>query len=761
MEEPSVLDYLKSKLFPWKYPAIHIPGEETGAKQPTSGEISVQVSEPDASGPASHAPSAQDSLVLERSAATEQIAPDDEVNFRRLSWQSAQKSPSMHPNRWPWLSLIALLFAILGQAGLSPSPERSWTPGIYFLIIAFVLAAVAAWRKEWMIRPLPEENQHYDPAKFRPRDLIIGMILAILAFLSFSNLLFNGFNLALLLAALVFTIRAFWVPARKSLKWQDFRAIIQRDHSIKIVPNQLIKLAVKIALITAAIGLVTFIRFYSLGQTPPEMNSDHAEKILDISYVLQGYTQIFFPNNGGREALHMYLAAGLHKFLQIPLGFELLKLSTMLVGFLSLPFVFLVGKEMGGARVGMLAFLFAGVAYWPNVVSRVGLRLPFYILFTASTMYFLLRGFRRSSRNDFIWAGISLGLSLYGYSADRILPLLVLTAFGLYLLHSHSREKRPSLVLSLLVVILVSFILFLPLFRYIIDQPDNFLFRTLTRMGSLERPVDQSPVAIFFNNYARAFEMFSWSAGVIWPASIPNYPALGVVSGALFHMGIALIGVRYLRKRNWQDLFILLTIPILFLPSVLSIAFPSENPSLYRTGGASVPVFLLVAIALDGLILSIQRHIKSSWSKWFAWGLTALLFMIFAVQEYDWVFNKYAQQYRASAWNTSEMGAVAKNFMHLTSTEDTVWVMGMPHWADTRLVAIQAGFPTRDFALFSDQIQQTLDDPRSKLFIVRPDDQLSIDALKQAYPSGWFQRFRSYAETKDFLIFIVPAKKTP
>ncbi|HSQ25504.1 MAG TPA: glycosyltransferase family 39 protein [Anaerolineales bacterium] len=761
MEEPSVLDYLKSKLFPWKYPAIHLPDDETVIKQQTSGDIPVLESELAPSDPASHPPSAQDLPGVEKSAGTEQISPTDNFILRGPSWNSAQKSPKKHPNRWPWLSLLALLFAILGQAGLSPSPERSWTPGIYFLIIAFVLAAVATWRKEWMIRPLPEEDQHYDPAKFRPRDLIIGIILAILAFLSFSNLLFTGFNLALLLAALVFTIRAFWYPTRKSLNWYDLRTRIHKDQSIKIVPDQLIKFAAKTALVIAAIGLVAFFRFYSLDQTPPEMNSDHAEKILDISNVLQGYTQIFFPNNGGREALHMYLAAGLHKYLHIPLGFDLLKLSTMLVGFLSLPFFYLVGKEMGGARVGMLAFLFAGVAYWPNVVSRVGLRLPFYILFTASTMYFLLLGFRRGSRNDFIWAGISLGLSLYGYSADRILPVLVLAAFGLYLLHPHSREKRPSLVLSLLVVILVSFILFLPLFRYIIEQPDNFLFRTLTRMGSLERPVDQSPVAIFFNNYARAFGMFSWSAGVIWPASIPNYPALGVVSGALFYLGVALISVRYLRKRNWQDLFILLAIPILFLPSVLSIAFPSENPSLYRTGGASVPVFLLVAIALDGLIFSIQRHIKTFWSKWFAWGVIALLFIIFAVQEYDWVFNKYALQYRTSAWNTSEMGAVAKNFMQLTSTEDTVWVMGVPHWADTRLVAIQAGFPTRDFALFSDQIHQTLDDPRSKLFIVRPDDETSIHALKQAYPSGWFQRFRSYAETKDFLIFIVPAKKTP
>lgn len=761
MEEPSVLDYLKSKLLPWKYPAVRIPVVDSAQSRPSGTEGTLDIGDQEESFFTTSTPVDLDSFIEEQG-----TSPGKFERVRKES-ESSQVSrdkpvqPEKLLQHWPWLSFLALLLAILGQASLSPSVERSWTPGAYFLLLAFILAIIAAWREEWLIQPMPAEVENADPAKFRPRDLIIGVSLAIIAFITFSNLLFTVFNLALLLGALFFTIRAFWSPTHGLRKWQQRLSFFRKPQTFTVSPDQIFHFAGKLIVIIAIVSLVIFFRFSSLDQTPPEMNSDHAEKILDISNVLQGYTQIFFPNNGGREALHMYLAAGLHKFFNVPLGFTLLKLSTALVGFLSLPFIFLVGKEIGGVRIGLFAFLFAGVAYWPNVISRVGLRLPFYLLFTASTMYFLLRGFRRGSRNDFIWAGISLGLSLYGYSADRILPLLVLVAFGLYLVHPHAKEKRASLVLSLLVLILVSVILFLPLLRYIIEQPDNFLFRTLTRMGSLERSLEQSPIKILLNNYARAFSMFSWSAGVIWPASIPNYPALGVVSGALFYLGTALVLLRYLRQRKWQDLFLLLAIPILFLPSVLALAFPSENPSLYRTGGASIPVFLLIALALDGLVQSIQGLTKTSWSKWFAWGLALLLFGVSAFQDYDWVFNKYALQYRTSAWNTSEMAQVARDFMELTGSEDTIWVMGVPHWADTRLVAIQAGFPTRDFALFAEQIPQTQDDPRAKLFIIRPDDEVSITGLSQAYPNGWYQRFRSFAETKDFLIFIVPAQKTP
>ncbi len=759
MNEPSVLDFIKSKLFPWKYPPVVIPGETVLA-----GNQQIEL----------HAVNDQKLNELEALTHDDQI-PSAYVHIGNVTSAQPIEETSSHAGkpakertragelayRFPWLIMAALFFAITGQASLSPSIGRSWSPGVYLLSLGFLFAIAAAWRDEWQIHPFPKTVQQVDPARLRPRELTIGVIFSIAAFISFSNLLFTGFNLVLLALSVVFFTRSFGAPSNWLIKINKLPGIIKNKYTFTVDPKEMIRQAGKIGFVLAVISLVVYFRFSKLSQVPAEMNSDHAEKILDISNVLRGYTQIFFPNNGGREALHMYLAAGLHKYLHIPLRFDLLKISTTLVGFLSLPFIYLCGKEIGGRRIGLFAFLFAGVAYWPNVVSRVGLRLPFYLLFTASTMYFLLRGFRLGSNRAFIWAGISLGLGLYGYSADRILPLIVALAFGLYLIHPQIKTNRASLVLAFLVIVLISFVLFIPLLRYIVEQPDNFLFRTLTRMGSLERTIEEPPITIFFNNFARAFGMFSWSAGVIWPVSIPNYPALGIIGGALFYLGVALVLTRYIRQRNWQDLFLLLSIPVLFLPSVLALAFPSENPSLYRTGGASVPVFIMIAIVFDGLISSISKAVKTPWSKWFAWAFAALLFAVFALQEYDWVFNKYALQYRASAWNTSEMGAVAKDFIQLTGSEDTIWVMGVPHWADTRLVAIQAGFPQRDYALFADQIPQTLDDPRSKLFIIRPDDETSINALNQAYPNGWYQRFRSFSETKDFLIFIVPAKKTP
>jgi hypothetical protein len=298
-------------------------------------------------------------------------------------------------------------------------------------------------------------------------------------------------------------------------------------------------------------------------------------------------------------------------------------------------------------------------------------------------------------------------------------------------------------------------VLFLPLLRYATQDPTGFVYRMASRMGTMEQPLPGPAGAIFLDNLWRALAMFSWSSGVVWGVSIPDYPALSVVTGGLFYLGAALVFFRYLRRRHWLDLFLLVSIPILMLPSILSLAFPAENPNLYRTGGAMVPVFLLVAIALDGLLSGLER--SSAWGSRAVLALGITLVALSAVQDYDLVFNKFYAQYRQSAWNYSEAGQVVRDFSQLTGSTDTAWVVGYPHWLDTRLVEIAAGQTGRDNAIFVETLADTASDPRPKLFIVHPNHQEALDALRQLYPQGWLQNYQSQVETKDFWMYFVPA----
>jgi hypothetical protein len=308
----------------------------------------------------------------------------------------------------------------------------------------------------------------------------------------------------------------------------------------------------------------------------------------------------------------------------------------------------------------------------------------------------------------------------------------------------------------LAVLALTSVFIFLPLLRYSLENPEIFAFRSFSRLGTVERELQGPAIVVFISNLWKAITMFAWDDGQIWVTSVTNRPALDVVSGALFYAGVVLIFIRYVRERNWVDLFLLLSVPMLMLPSILSLAFPAENPSLNRMAGAIVPVFVIVALALDAFIQSIQSNIKTRRGMWLAWAMALVLIAFSASQNYDLVFNQYQSVFKLSSWNTTEMGQVIQDFSDSVGAADTAWVVAFPHWVDTRLVGINAGYPQRDYAIWPDHLADTAADPRAKLFLVKPDDEGGLATLKEVYPQGVLQTYDSAVENHDFYMFFVP-----
>jgi hypothetical protein len=58
--------------------------------------------------------------------------------------------------------------------------------------------------------------------------------------------------------------------------------------------------------------------------------------------------------------------------------------------------------------------------------------------------------------------------------------------------------------------------------------------------------------------------------------------------------------------------------------------------------------------------------------------------------------------------------------------------------------------------MFPEQLNDTLADPRPKLFLLSPQDTQGMQALRQLYPQGWLQTIKSKTPTKDFVVFFVP-----
>ena len=726
MNEPSVLDYVKSKLFFWKQIRIEIP------------------------------PAALDASPTQEAAVDSGSVADSSITAADADAVPAEATPAALPLAWGLVLrvLSPLVLALLAQITLD-NPARTVGVGmaVFFYALAAALLILSIRRSEWVFKLAAPPTVQADPLTVRARPLWVAIPLAVLAYIAFGDNRFTTFNLIVWSLALLAYLAAFWLADRQSIldlgaalhtRWQAFR-----QRGLQLSPWTLALLF--------SFALIAFFRLYLLESVPAEMFSDHAEKLIDVGNVLDGQTAIFFPRNTGREAFQMYLTATMALLFNTGLSFLSLKLGTALCGLFTVPFIYLLGKEVANKRVGLLAMLFAGVAYWPNVISRVALRFTLYPFFTAPMLYFLVRGLRRRSRNDFILAGLFLGLGLHGYSPFRFVPFLVVIAFLLYLLHRQSRGRRVQAVWWLMLLALTALMVFLPLMRYALQDPLMFSFRGLSRMTQIERAFPAPGWQIFLQNFWKAWVMPFWDNGEIWVHSVTHRPALGIVPAALYFLGSLLLVVRYIRQRDWLDLFWLIAVPFLMLPSILSLAFPDENPSLNRTGAALIPVFLIVGMAADALLVSLKKAIRGPWGARLGWTLVMLLFFLGARQDYDLVFHQYAERFQQSSWNTSELGAIIRQFADTVGTVDSAWVVPYPHWVDTRLVGINAGVPGKDYALWPDQLEDSLALPGPKLFLYKPEDAEAAARLISLYPQGAAQLHLSDTLGKDFFIFYVPA----
>lgn len=708
MEEPSVLDYVKSKINP-RTKKIEIPwGVEDYDLSFAAEAVEIQ---------------------------RERVFAPTEPLIQNV----------------PWKLFTGLGVAVFAQLNLESSKTKPVLSAILYGLAA-LLIGWAYYSKGFELPQGEDDNTNAMPISTHQRSFFLSLPFVLLAFLAFGGNQFNTLNLFLWIVGVGLSLVALWVPKSSAREWlNDLREKMRKPRfAIHFTPFHLLLLVCAL--------LVVYFRFARLEQIPGEMFSDHAEKLLDVADVLDGNYSIFFPRNTGREAIQMYLTAAIAVLCNTGLSFISLKLGTALAGLLTLPYIYLLGKELGNRWVGLLAFILAGVAYWPNVISRVGLRFPLYPLFTAPTLFYFVRGLRRSNRNDFILAGVALGLGLHGYSPFRFVPILIVLGTGIYLLHRQSKDKRYQAVWALCMLALVAFLIFLPLARYALSNPQMFGYRALSRLSSSERSIPGAAWQIFFENLWKAEIMPWWDNGNIWVHSIPGRPALDAITAVFYLFGSVWLMIRYVQKRRWQDIFLLLSVPLLMMPSILSLAFPEENPSLNRTGGAIIPVFIIAAVGFEGFLGNIFRKARTQLGKSFTLFLGLMLISGVIVSNYDLVFRVYAKQFMAGAWNTSQIGKVIRGFADSVGSPEHAYVVPYPYWVDTRLVGINAGYPLKDYALWPESFQETLSEPGAKLFIVKMEDELSLESLRLLYPKGSYYLQTSEYEGKEFWVFLVPAE---
>ncbi len=385
--------------------------------------------------------------------------------------RSEQFEKTKHKPRgeFSWRAIVGCMIAVGAQYLLENNHNNTGLAIICYGISAVLLIASYKTADLREIFSIAKSKVKSLKIVANPTYFVLCLLFVAASFLSFNNNRFTGWNVTLWAGALFFCVLTFWDQRHKNQN-----------------KKKRLKKKIHFLLYVLILGIAVFYRCYLLDQIPGEMFSDHAEKLLDVMDVLYGKYSIFFTRNTGREPLQFYLTAAIIRIFQTGIRFLSLKIGMVLAGILTLPYIYLLGKQITNKWVGLIAMFLAGIAYWPNVISRVALRFSLYPLFTAPVLYHLFKGLRTKNRNDLILCGLFLGLGLLGYSPARILPVLVTAVFLLFWFHQ-KRQKNSQFDLSqIMVVAFCALIVFLPLFRYFIENPEYFNYRALSRLTPLD-----------------------------------------------------------------------------------------------------------------------------------------------------------------------------------------------------------------------------------------------------------------------------------
>lgn len=736
MDEMSVLDYLKLKLKPqnWHRPIL-----------PEESEFQTTETEFD-----------EKSL-------------RNQTSLISTVADSIQRETVSHPFHMVNLSfaalMIATLLALVAQLFIEPMivhNNRNYLLSVILYGFSALILLISFFVQK---KSMSEEKSDWEDHIFHEKEILAASLFnetfyrywaalsagcAFIAFILFGNNEFNFINLTFWFFSILFAVFSLkGIPSKGAIK-ERLNKIGDRFNPIQIRISPWNLLCIFI------FGLSIWFRFHQLDAVPGDMFSDHAEKLYDVMDVMDGKHSIFFVRNTGREAFQFYWTVLIIKLFGTGISFLSLKIGTAIASLFILPFVYRLGKAVGNRWVGLISMFLCGSAYWLNVIGRVALRFAFYPMFAVPALYFLIRGLSEKRRKDLVYSGVFLGIGLQGYSAMRIVPLVFAVIFLIYWFRL-PKNARLNALKAFLILIGFTILFCLPLIRIVTISPEMVFYRTLTRLSDVETAISTSPFVIFFSNLWKALIMPFWDNGRVWVHSIPFRPALDNLTASFFFIGLILMILRIVREKRWQDVVLILSIPLLMLPSVLSIAFPDENPCLNRTGAAAIPILITAAYGIVSVWHSLISRLKGSKINVLFAAALGIVFLIFIGQNnYDLVFNEYRQNYDLNALNTRQIGQVIRGFADSVGTEDDAYVIPYPYWVDTRLVGINAGFPRKDYALSKDLIGSVVKGESPILFIYNNNDSETAATLKKLYPDGLEKLYEGKVSGKNFYGYLVP-----
>ena len=644
---------------------------------------------------------------------------------------------SVKPIFWIGLTLI-----VVGQFLLGLQRQSLPIAGLLVIVIGMASLWFGIPNGNTKTDKIPSEETEGNKFLVKPIWLLAALAMTVVCFLVFTENRFGWLQTLSWLTAIVCGLYAFW-PAKdpessaRQFNWK-FWQNWQSDRVFFIL-----------VLVVTVFSLI--FRLKDLRELPPEVISAQVETYYSVSEIPQGRDFIFFSRNTVPEPLNYYWANLVSQFSGRTLKMETIRLANALAGLLGILFVYGIGRQIANRWVGLVAAGLAGVSFWLVLQERAAIGGGLVFPLMAAALFGLLKGLDEQDRRFYLLSAVAVGLGLISNKIFLIYPLVAIVVM---LCWKKGKSIRAMQLLGLVGVgLLISIITAIPLVRAISMEPMSYLAPILARIGEYEVSYPGSPLSIFIGNFIKALGIVNWSNQGSWVDSIANRGAVDGVTAVFFLAGIITLTKQYQLSKDWKLLALLWLYPVLLLPSVLALAFPTENPSMTRAVGAAIPVLLLAAY---GIVEVMKVAIPALRQKSLAAAVIAGVLILgpIVVSNNNLVFQQYAYQYKQSAWNVSEIAEVVNRF-YSSGRQGLSYLISYPYWVDSRAVAISMGRAEQNLSLPGTEIANTLTTSIPKLFILNPMDKNSIAELQAAYPEGIISTYQSTNPDKNFILFIV------
>lgn len=379
--------------------------------------------------------------------------------------------------------------------------------------------------------------------------------------------------------------------------------------------------------VIALVALV--IRGVDLTAIPPGLHFDQAANGLLGLEILTGRSRpVFFSSYTGREALFMYVIAGLSAL--IGPGVVALRLAGSLCGVAGVIAVAFLGASLFNRRIGLLASAMLAGLYCQIHISRLGERTIMVPLLDTLALLAVWEAFRhRSNRGQAVTlalvGGGLTGLQLYTYPSSRFfLPVLGAIAFfegvGLIIVARRKGKLLPSspsfgtVALLTGIVVVAAVVVTIPLALHFYHVPADFLGRANEVAIWNTHVAGPSPWYTLATSILRTVGMFVVMGDRDWKYNLAGRPVFDPVSAVFFLLGL---GLALWRWRSRAERACLIWMFVMLVPGFLSVG----APQFMRTLGAIPPAVVLVALGLDAVarraqqstVLMIRRGAPALW----------------------------------------------------------------------------------------------------------------------------------------------------